>query len=60
MSQQRSDIGFTFTQVGETTLPNGKKVPKLDGRPNNPEAHRALIEAVRRENEEDGYSRSSS
>lgn len=42
-----NDIGFTFAEEGEMTLPNGKVVPRLVGRPNNPEAHRRFIQRVR-------------
>ncbi|PWT81340.1 MAG: hypothetical protein C5B44_03965 [Acidobacteria bacterium] len=41
------DIGFTFTQVGEVTLENGQKRPILEGKPNNLQAHRTLMEIIK-------------
>jgi len=46
---KRNDIGFTFEEVGIQTLENGLKVPKFDGRPNNLEAHKKLMDAIERE-----------
>ncbi len=43
------DIGFTFTEVGTITFPNGQTVPKLEGHPNDPEAHRRLMELIESE-----------
>jgi len=43
------DIGFTFEEVGTETLPDGQKVPKFQGKPNDPEAHRKLIELIEQE-----------
>lgn len=49
-----SDIGWTFEEAGTTTLPNGSTAPHLVGHPNDREAHRQLMEAVRRGLEEEG------
>lgn len=52
MNEERSvlpDIGCTIREVGTTTGPNGREVPKFEITANDPKAHRQLIDIVRRD-----------
>jgi len=45
-TKKSGDIGFTFEEVGTKILPNGQTVPRFNGKPNDPEAHRKFIEWI--------------
>ena len=46
---KKGSIGFTMVEDGTRTLPNGEQVPMFKGWPNDPEAHRRLIEGLKRD-----------